>query len=167
MNAELIVQEHLKHRQLKQQIQDAKYATTEAKKKRVYEKNIIRLKIAIKNANAVLRSVLKESSTIRQIFEDGDFSNVHFDKAIGESHFGCDGYHIFIQNRPSLIIPILPGSGEGTRAIRIETSKDAHKWPMWALEQLEKVVYDLESLAKEELVRRILAIRDTYPHWLK
>jgi hypothetical protein len=168
MNAELIVQEHSQQKQLKQQIQDRATARIEAEEKKDYRQNIARLQVAIKSVNTTLRTVLKESPTIRQIFKDGDFCNVYFDKSIEEPHCGYNkhGYHIMIENKPCLIIPILPGSGEDMRPpIRIETPEDSDKWPMWALEYLKRVNTDLKSLTKEEIVRRVLVLRDEYPYF--
>lgn len=167
VNAESIVQKELKRKQLKKQRENRKYALAEAATKRSYEINIVRLQRAIERANVLLESILRESPTIRSIFENGNF-RVNFDKETGGPRFGCDGYDLYIQNKPILITAVLPGSGEDMRsAISVSAPEEAHKWPVWALKYLNKANSDLESLTKEEIVKRILVIRDNYPHWLK
>lgn len=175
--AGFFVQRELKCKQLNKQKEDQKRAVIMARKHYLHLNETIRLKGALLNANIALQDVLRESSHIRTIFEKINV-RIDFDKGVkGEginrsgSLFGCDGYRIYLDNKLNVIMVSLPGSGEDLReGVYIQDVRGAYRhgtysWPEWALESYTKATDDLESLTKEEIVRRILIVYDKYISW--
>lgn len=170
--AGFFVQRELRNEQLKKQKVDQKFAEITAKKHRLHLHETIRLKGALIKANIVLQDVLRESSEIRAIFEKINVL-MDFDKGVkGKGIMGCDGYRIYLDNKLNVIMVSLPGSGEDMReGIYIKDVRSAYwhgkrySWPEWALESYTKAIDDLESLTKEEIVRRILIVYNKYTSW--